>query len=374
MHTKISSNIIKTITVLFFTLMSFSSVLGQSNLDFSYSGTYSEVTLQPGTYELEVWGAQGGGGIYHYGPGGKGGYSKGVLDLTVSETLYIYVGQKGFQSGTTNTAFNGGGAGSRDGGTNIIFHGFTGGGATHIAKKMGVLSTLNSFQSDVLIVAGGGGGGGGNYSYLGSGYDPAGGAGGGIAGLAGAVSTASSYRGSGNGGTQTAGGATGVQSNSTPSVAATFGLGASADRNTADSAQGGGGGGGWYGGGAGSFAGGAGGGGSGYIGGVTSGTMSTGTRNGDGFARITELRGNVTIVASGVEGADINNGWTYSDGLIKVGSNVSINASVIENYLSSGDLTIDARSITVNSPISYTGITEESNFQIIKLHRCKCFS
>jgi len=360
MHTKISSNIIKTITVLFFTLMSFSSVLGQSNLDFSYSGTYSEVTLQPGTYELEVWGAQGGGGIYHYGPGGKGGYSKGVLDLTVSETLYIYVGQKGFQSGTTNTAFNGGGAGSRDGGTNIIFHGFTGGGATHIAKKMGVLSTLNSFQSDVLIVAGGGGGGGGNYSYLGSGYDPAGGAGGGIAGLAGAVSTASSYRGSGNGGTQTAGGATGVQSNSTPSVAATFGLGASADRNTADSAQGGGGGGGWYGGGAGSFAGGAGGGGSGYIGGVTSGTMSTGTRNGDGFARITELRGNVTIVASGVEGADINNGWTYSDGLIKVGSNVSINASVIENYLSSGDLTIDARSITVNSPISYTGITERS--------------
>ncbi|WP_298947697.1 MBG domain-containing protein [uncultured Polaribacter sp.] len=281
--------------------MSFSSVLGQSNLDFSYSGTYSEVTLQPGTYELEVWGAQGGGGIYHYGPGGKGGYSKGVLDLTVSETLYIYVGQKGFQSGTTNTAFNGGGAGSRDGGTNIIFHGFTGGGATHIAKKMGVLSTLNSFQSDVLIVAGGGGGGGGNYSYLGSGYDPAGGAGGGIAGLAGAVSTASSYRGSGNGGTQTAGGATGVQSNSTPSVAATFGLGASADRNTADTAQGGGGGGGWYGGGAGSFAGGAGGGGSGYIGGVTSGTMSTGTRNGDGYARITQIYPGGEIEVSGFQ-------------------------------------------------------------------------
>ncbi len=61
MNTKISSNIIKTITVLLFTLMSFSSVLGQTNLDFSYTGTYSEVTLQPGTYELEAWGAQGGG-------------------------------------------------------------------------------------------------------------------------------------------------------------------------------------------------------------------------------------------------------------------------------------------------------------------------
>ena len=44
---------------------------GESKL-FYYTGGIQAVTLNPGKYKLEVWGAQGG----HY-TGGKGGYSYG---------------------------------------------------------------------------------------------------------------------------------------------------------------------------------------------------------------------------------------------------------------------------------------------------------
>ncbi|MEN8776952.1 MAG: glycine rich domain-containing protein, partial [Polaribacter sp.] len=372
MHTKISSNIIKTITVLFFTLMSFSSVLGQSNLDFSYTGTYSEVTLPPGTYELEVWGAQGGGdnGLANkIGLGGRGGYSKGEIVCTEATTIYIYVGQEGFQSHTTSTAFNGGGSGNPVATSQNDRNGFTGGGATHMALENGLLSALSSNKDKVLIVAGAGGAGGGGFST--TSYNTAGGYGGGNVGGKATDTPQSSIRGVGRGGSQTSGGVSGYDTRTTYSgnemayIEAGFGRGASSSRHIGDIVQGGGGGGGWYGGGAGSQAGGGGGGGSGYVKTnlsspvLTAGNASmpnpSGGSNiigntGNGFARITELRGNVTIVASG--GADINNGWTYSNGLIKVGSNVNINASVIENYLSSGDLTIEAANIHVQADIS----------------------
>ncbi|MDD2304424.1 MAG: glycine rich domain-containing protein [Prolixibacteraceae bacterium] len=271
----------------------------QTVYNYTYTGAAQSVELPAGTYQLEVWGAQGGGtGANYWGVGGNGGYSKGAISISTTTTLYVYVGQQGFQSGST-AAFNGGGTGN----PNVSGDGFTGGGATHIAKRSGLLSTLSSYVSDIYIVAGAGGGAGGNNSTnYGTGYDPDGGYGGGLTGGNGELSNQSSMRGSGSGGTQTDGGASGVTGDAyeTPYIAAGFGIGASSNRNTEDAIQGGGGGGGYFGGGAGSHRGGAGAGGSSYIGGVTSGVTyagnasmpntSGGTMTGNtgyGYARIT---------------------------------------------------------------------------------------
>ena len=223
---------------------------------FSYTGSVQTFTVPSGctgTYKLEVWGAQGGAGgggncrvNGDRGRGGYGGYSSGNISLTADSTLYIAIGGAGGASG--GAGWNGGGGGSYNGG---------GGGATHIATtNRGVLSSYNSYRSEVLIVAGGGGGTNCDNSTGGNG--------------GGSNGTASNSAGCGaiGGATQTSGYA--------------FGQGGSGKS---------GGGGGWYGANAGGGCSGywdsGGGGGSGYIGGVTDGTTSTSTRSGHGAAKIT---------------------------------------------------------------------------------------
>ena len=92
------------------------------------------------------------------------------------------------------------------------------------------------------------------------------------------------------GGTQTAGGTPGVSNTFGVGQAGSFGQGGSAqgtpNPSTGSYDAGGGGGGGWYGGGGIPYAGG-GGGGSGFIGGVTGGSMQNGVQNGNGAAKIT---------------------------------------------------------------------------------------
>ena len=118
---------------------------------FNYTGTVQSVTLQPGTYKLEAWGAQGGNdtsGAATYREGGYGGYSYGTYTITKPTTLYIVVGQKGPDTKVGGSAYNGGGY--------IANHGSGGGGATHIATASGLLSNLANHS--ILLVAGGGGG------------------------------------------------------------------------------------------------------------------------------------------------------------------------------------------------------------------------
>ncbi len=123
------------------------------------------VTLPAGTYQFEVWGAQGGGQGGNWVVG-YGGYTKGTIKLTTNTSFWIVVGGKG-ANGVVNQrnndaagGYNGGGAGGRDvydmnqpaGG---------GGGATHIAtakRGNGLLTNYGSYRGDLLMVAGGGGG------------------------------------------------------------------------------------------------------------------------------------------------------------------------------------------------------------------------
>ena len=214
---------------------------------FDYSGKVEEYIVEhDGNYLLETWGAQGGYGSNETYRGGYGGYSKGIVNLESSNTLYVAVGGAGNDSTTASASLNSGGfnGGGNTYGTTSKYLG-SGGGATHIAKVTGELSELENNKEDILIVSGGGGAGG----YESTTYSSTGGDAGGYIGNSG-TTTNTTYA-VGTGGTQSSGG--------TGNVSGTFGQGGNA---TEDSI---GGGGGFYGGGAGKYSSGSGGG-SGYIG------------------------------------------------------------------------------------------------------------
>lgn len=146
--------------------------------NFDYTGGEQEFTTPcSGEYKLETWGASG--GTYNEkNSGGKGGYSKGNILLNKNTFLYINVGEKGNGiAGATElkNTYNGGG-----GANATKCEVSSGGGATHISTNSGILSTLEDYKSNILIVSGGGGAGG-LYGY--------GGNAGGYIGLAGEATT-----------------------------------------------------------------------------------------------------------------------------------------------------------------------------------------
>jgi len=247
--------------------------------DFYYTGYGQSITLKPGTYQLETWGARGGQGAdgttsYTSWNFGKGGYSSGVITFDTETTLYVYVGGMGqgnngsyHSSGLVSGGFNGGGNAYHDGGE----FGGSGGGATHIATKDGLLSSLGNSRDSILVVAGGGGGSGEDNEAA------------------------------GHGGGYTSVGGYNTNYNASQSAAGTRGSFGQGAHYNSTGESGGGGGGGYYGGGGGE--GGGSGGGSGYVGnqltnkvslaGDTSfvapyGGYETGHSD-HGFARITNL-------------------------------------------------------------------------------------
>ena len=218
-------------------------------LNCPYSGSMKSVILPKGQYQLECWGAQGGNGTNNTSwPGGKGGYSKGIITLNKKTNLYLYTGGQGLNGTTYNSngattagGFNGGGSA-----TSINSRG-SGGGGTDIRIA------VDSLYARVLVAGGGSGSSG--YTSL------AGFAGGGISGKT-YNNQDSSNGGSwyGGGGSQTQGGAANT-SYSNYTTAGSFGQGGNYNSGS-NTYYGSGGGGGWYGGGG---AIGVGGGGSGYM-------------------------------------------------------------------------------------------------------------
>ena len=214
----------------------------QETYIYAYTGDVQTFTApETGYYQLELWGAQGGNSILN--SGGLGGYATGYIRLSEGDVLHVYVGQSGGNSSNYNIAGSGGYNGGGNARASSLKSTGGGGGATDI--RYGGTSYSNR-----IIVAGGGGGA---FTHTSSGGNRLnGGSGGGTTGTG------------TNAGGQTGGNA--------------LGIGGSAGD------QCGGGGGGYYGGGAAQEL--AGGGGSGYIGGVIDGSMQTGVRNGNGYAKI----------------------------------------------------------------------------------------
>ena len=117
------------------------------------------VTLPPGVYLFQAWGATGGGDINY----GKGGYVEGQLFLYYHRTFYVYVGGQGKSPLGSNGALKscggggGGGIGKRYIDGEIKRGGYGGGGS----------SDVRLIEDDVKtrIVAAGGGGISGDIGY-----------------------------------------------------------------------------------------------------------------------------------------------------------------------------------------------------------------
>lgn len=144
--------------------------------NFAYTGAVQSIELPKGKYKLQCWGAQGGSNAAYssYGitsqTGGKGGYSEGVVTLTQTTTLYIFVGGQGSSSG--NGGWNGGGGGTgisqyKSGGTLGYTKVGCGGGATDISLVTSSMAyntnrynerSAASLQSRIIVAGGGGGG------------------------------------------------------------------------------------------------------------------------------------------------------------------------------------------------------------------------
>lgn len=231
--------------------------------EFDYTGSEQVFTVPvSGIYKLETWGAQGGNATDVY-IGGYGGYSDGTLRLKNNQEIYINVGGLGKSNGyksELNGGYNGGGKVLATDNTNHQYG--SGGGATHVATKSGLLSTLENSKESILMVSGAGGGGRYQQNYDASCGN--GGSGGGIKGVTGEQKGSNiTYA---TGGTQTEGGQIVYKSGTTIEDATNIyklkyakGLFGTAGTTTACSSGGGG-----YYGGAGTIS--AGGGGSGYIG------------------------------------------------------------------------------------------------------------
>lgn len=144
--------------------------------NFAYTGTVQEVTLPPGKYKLQCWGAQGGNSGSYSGVGSKGGYSEGVLTLTEVTTLCIFVEGKGASSG--NGGWNGGSGSTgsssyNSGNTYGKSYPACGGGAMDIAtvtSDMAYSDKRNNRSAASLlsrcIVAGGGAGASARYTEV----------------------------------------------------------------------------------------------------------------------------------------------------------------------------------------------------------------
>jgi hypothetical protein len=294
------------------------SAHAQATYTFNFTGFVQTVTLSPANYLIECWGGNGGDVTAGPGGGGRGGYTKGEINIiTPGTALNIYVGGKGGNaSGSTSGAGAGGWNGGGGGGA-VGRSGAGGGGASDV--RLGGTGATNR------IIVAGGGGGAAYYNFL-----AAGGNGGGIVAQNGDLINSSNITTTGGGGAGANGATPGAAAVGTASGTATGGggggsaagssigqpgtgggQGGSAGINGSGSTGSAGGGGGGFAGGAGGVqtnnAGVAGGGGSSFIGGVTTATTAmfgqTGyTTNpnstGNGWVRITELC-SISLFSSG---------------------------------------------------------------------------
>lgn len=81
--------------------------------------------------------------------------------MSINNTVYINVGEAGQASGEgIHGGYNGGGRSSKNMSFASLSRQGSGGGATHIFNKSGLLNILDNSKSSILIVSGGGGGSG----------------------------------------------------------------------------------------------------------------------------------------------------------------------------------------------------------------------
>ncbi len=335
---------------------------------FEYTGTIQSKYFNPGFYMIECMGAQGGEYSSSAARGGHGGYCQAYIELTTRTKLYIVVGGQGDfglgrrveggynGGGYTHPSSQGKGAGS-------------GGGATHVAKTSGLLSTFTTTtkKKKLLAVAGGGGGAvaigpGGHYN---GGYSV------GEYGSSGEHNR--NYK-VGSGGSQTEPGESGDLSYQIDHVPAGIGQGGGAKCNSTSTWYGGGGGSGYYGGGYGGTHG-AGAGGSCYANPSLMTDISLGgfSWTGNGYVMISRLEPSTTITTS--HDANIQS-ITISPSSYNVGDTVTLTATLKPGYALntwSGDIsgTSNPISFTITKNVTTIHATSKpTNVNYYVYHRC----
>ena len=129
---------------------------------FQEPGKY-RVTINPGYYRFECWGAQGGKGCQdgqYTTEGGPGSYVAGYIPIKATTTFYCFVGGMGGQGSPESMSiavggYNGGGKGGMDNRDNDGSGG--GGGASDIRTIDGDCTDIESLKSRIIVAAGGSG-------------------------------------------------------------------------------------------------------------------------------------------------------------------------------------------------------------------------
>ena len=263
------------------------SFLHQYNLSYQCDSSnqchHISTIFPPGEYIFELWGGQG--GCSAEDNGGKGGYTSANVTFIHSSKVFINIGAKGICSSKdlikTGKTFNGGGESRYNTGSNDIFYGCSGGGATDIRISSNALRNR-------ILVAGGGGGSGADLREDTFGYYE-GGYGGGEIGGNGELGLHSKAQ-AGNGATQSQPG-----NETHPGY---LGIG-----GNSNGSSGGGGGGGYYGGGGAGASGSGGGGGSGYIAPSSNNYIITKNLFLSGNCSIPKFDGNGTSIGNSGHGA-----------------------------------------------------------------------
>ena len=99
------------------------------------------VTIEPGEYKLELWGAQGGNDTTAptTAVGGRGCFSRGTIKLKKSTTFYLVRGGSGTGDRRSTCGSTGGG------------------GSTDVRTLNGAWNDLNSLKTRIIVASGGGG-------------------------------------------------------------------------------------------------------------------------------------------------------------------------------------------------------------------------
>ncbi|HBG1718751.1 glycine rich domain-containing protein [Clostridioides difficile] len=129
--------------------------------NFDYTGAEQSVTLKPGKYKLECWGACGGSRASSPPGQVKGGYTCGELVLKKQTVLYAYVGQSGYEkvnSGeplSSSRSYNGG-ASANDVIVGSYKYSSRGGGATDFRLIGGEWDNPQGLLSRIIVAGGSG--------------------------------------------------------------------------------------------------------------------------------------------------------------------------------------------------------------------------
>ena len=93
-------------------LLFLSDVYAQTTYSFNYTGSTQTISLPPGNYSIQCWGANGGNASNGTNPaiGGRGGFSTGTFANPSTQVFNVYVGGRGGDaSGASNVGAGGGG-------------------------------------------------------------------------------------------------------------------------------------------------------------------------------------------------------------------------------------------------------------------------